>query len=226
MKYYSNLILLTASLVMIFLLAGCATMPRAQEIPAVNAERTIYFIYKGFHTSILLDAKTVVALNPQLADDLKGQTYARIGWGDGDYFTGKSKSVGTATKALIASGYSAVQLLPYDYEPFEEIPVETIVPLAITDQGLRQLAIYLGNSIAVDAQGKLVRLPSFGDTMGSFFQSQYHYSVFSNCNTWSGKALRSAGLPVANRLTAKGLFKQAQLISEYQIAQGVLKKQP
>jgi uncharacterized protein (TIGR02117 family) len=226
MKYYSNLILLTASLVIIFLLAGCATMPRTQEIPAVNAERTIYFIYKGFHTSILLDAKTVVALNPQLADDLKGQTYARIGWGDGDYFTGKSKSVGTATKALIASGYSAVQLLPYDYEPFEEIPVDTVVPLAITDQGLRQLAIYLGNSIAVDVQGKLVRLPSFGDTMGSFFQSQYHYSVFSNCNTWSGKALRSAGLPVANRLTAKGLFKQAQLISEYQIAQGVLKKQP
>lgn len=211
---------------MSFFLAGCAALPRTQEIPAANTKHTIYFIYKGFHTSILLDAKSVVALNPQLADDLVGQTYARIGWGDGDYFTGKSKSVGTATKALIASGYSAVQLLPYDYEPFDEIPAETIVPLAITDQGLRQLAIYLGNSIALDAQGKLIRLPSFGDTMGSFFQSQYHYSVFSNCNTWSGKALRSAGLPVANRLTAKGLFKQVQFISRYQAEQGLFKKRP
>ena len=134
--------------------------------------------------------------------------------------------MGTATKALIASGYSAVQLLTYDYEPFDEIPAETIVPLAITDEGLRQLAIYFNVSIAVDVQGKLMHLPAFGDAMGSFFQSQYSYSVFSNCNTWSGKALRSAGLPVANRLTANGLFKQAQFISQRQTEQGLFKKQP
>ncbi len=221
MKYFSKIILL-----MSVLLAGCASMPRSQDIPAANAKHTIYVIYKGFHTSILLDAKGVVAQNPQLAKDLAGQTYVRIGWGDGDYFTGKSKSVSTATKALIASGYSAVQLLPYDYEPFDEIPAETIVPLAITDEGMRQLAIYFDVSIAVDKQGRLVRLPAFGDAMGSFFQSRYHYSVFSNCNTWSGKALRSAGLPVANRLTANGLFKQAQFISQYQREQGLFKKHP
>lgn len=224
MKYASTIIRLTICLLMSLLLAGCVSMPRTQDIPVANARHTIYFIYKGFHTSILLDAKAVVAQNPQLAKDLAGQTYARIGWGDGDYFTGKSKSVGTATKALIASGYSAVQLLPYDYEPFDEIPPETIVPLAISDEGLRQLAVYLGKSIAVDAQGELIRLPAFGDAMGSFFQSQYHYSVFSNCNTWSGKALRSAGLPVANRLTASGLFKQAQFISQRQAEQGLFKK--
>jgi uncharacterized protein (TIGR02117 family) len=224
MKFCSKIILVIASLLMSLLLAGCASMPRTQDIPAANTKHTIYFIYKGFHTSILLDAKAVVAQNPQLADDLAGQIYARIGWGDGDYFTGKSKSVGTATKALIASGYSAVQLLPYDYEPFDEIPPETIVPLAITDEGLRQLSIYLGVSIAVDVHGRLMRLPAFGDAMGSFFQSRYHYSVFSNCNTWSGKALRAAGLPVANRLTAKGLFMQAQFISQRQADQGLFKK--
>ena len=226
MKYYSKIILLNIIVLMSLLLVGCASMPRTQDIPAANAKHTIYFIYKGFHTSILLDAKAVVAHNPQLAKDLAGQTYARIGWGDGDYFTGKSKSVGTATKALIASGYSAVQLLPYDYEPFDEIPPESIVPLAITGEGLRQMTVYLGKSIAVDEQGKLMRLPAFGDAMGSFFQSQYHYSVFSNCNTWSGKALRSAGLPVANRLTAKGLFEQAKFISERQAELGLFKKRP
>ena len=221
MKYCSKILFL-----MCMLLVGCASLPRTQEIPVANAKHTIYFIYKGFHTSILLDAKAVVAQNPQLANDLAGQTYARIGWGDGDYFTGKSKSVSTATKALIASGYSAVQLLPYDYEPFDEIPADTIVPLAISDEGLRQLALYLGKSIAIDAQGKLMRLPAFGDAMGSFFQSEYHYSVFSNCNSWSGKALRSAGLPVANRLTAKGLFTQAQFISQHQAQRGLFKKHP
>lgn len=219
-----KLCLLIASLLMSFLLAGCAALPRTQDIPVADAKHTIYLIYKGFHTSILVDAKAVAAQNPQLAEDLAGQTYARIGWGDGDYFTGKSKSMGTATKALVASGYSAVQLLPYDYEPFDEIPAETIVPLAITDEGMRQLAIYFDVSIAVDVRGKVIRLPALGGAMGSFFQSEYRYSVFSNCNTWSGKALRSAGLPIANRLTAKGLFTQAQFISQRQADQGLFKK--
>ena len=30
--------------------------------------------------------------------------------------------------------------------------------------------------------------------MGSFFQSKDHYSVFSNCNTWSSQALQAAGI--------------------------------
>lgn len=224
MNRYSRFLMLLFFIPLSVLLSGCATMPPAHTIPKVGAKHTIYLIYKGFHSSILLDAKAVAAYNPQLAPDLAGQTYARIGWGDGDYFTGKSKSVATATKALIASGYSAVQLLPYDYEPFEEIPAYTIVPLAVTDKGLRQLAGFVGASIAQDAQGKLLRLPAFGDTMGYFFQSQYHYSMFTNCNTWSGNALRSADLPISGRLTAKGLFEQARLISDYQAAQGLFKK--
>lgn len=224
MKYCLSFYFLIRFFLLSFLLAGCASMPRTQDIPTVNAKHTIYLIYKGFHTSVLLEAKAVVAQNPQLAKDLAGQTYARIGWGDGDYFTGKSKSVSTAAKALIASGYSAVQLLPYDYEPFDEIPAETIVPLAVTDKGLRQLATYVGSSIAVDAQGKLIRLPAFGGSMGSFFQSQYHYSFYTNCNTWSGNVLRSADLPIAGRLTAGGLFAQAQSISRYQAERGLFKK--
>jgi uncharacterized protein (TIGR02117 family) len=208
------------------LLVGCASMPPTKAIPSVNTKHTIYFIYRGWHTSILLDASALLTQNPLLAVDLKGQKYARVGWGDGDYFTGKNKSAVTAAKALVASGYSAVQLLPYNYEPFEEIPVETRVPLVITDQGLRQLVAYIDSSIAVDGQGKLVRLPAFGGAMGSFFQSKDHYSMFSNCNTWSGNALRAAGLPVGNRLTAQGVFQQAKFISRYQFELGLLKKAP
>lgn len=224
MKTFFRIFLLLSFFLPVFLLAGCAGMPPTKNIPAANAKHTIYFIYRGWHTSILLDAKLLAAQNPHLVVDLKGQKYARIGWGDGDYFTGKSKSATTAAKALIASGYSAVQLLTYDYEPFSEIPADTRVPLAVTDEGMKKLVAYLGDSIAVDQQGKPVRLPAFGDAMGSFFQSKDHYSLFSNCNTWSGNALRSAGLPVANRLTAQGVFEQARFISQWQYEQGLFKK--
>jgi uncharacterized protein (TIGR02117 family) len=217
MKYFSIIYFLS------ILLSGCASVPSKKDIPVTNTNYTIYFIYSGWHTSVLLDAKALIARVPELAVDLENQKYVRVGWGDGNYFTGKDKSFTSATKALVASGYSAIQLLPYDYEPFAEIPAETIVPIAINEQGLRDLVIYIGTSIKADTNGKLVRLPVFGDATGLFFLAKDSYGAFSNCNTWSANALRAAALPVANRLTAQGVFRQASLISRNQTERGLFK---
>ena len=221
MKYLSIIYLFLS-----ILLSGCASVPSTKDVPVANTKHTIYFIYRGWHTSILLDAKSLSLRVPQLEADLKNQKYARVGWGDGDYFTGKNKSLTSATKALVASSYSAMQFLAYDYEPFAEISAETRVPISISDQGLRELASYIGNSIKIDASGQLVRLPVFGDTMGLFFQAKDSYGVFSNCNTWSAHALRVAGLPIATRLTAQGVFRQASYISNVQTEHGLFKNLP
>lgn len=200
---------------------GCASQPRLQDIPLKNTSHKIYFIYRGWHTSVLIDAKTLAAQSPLLKDKLKGQKYARIGFGDGDYFTGKDKSTMSAAKALFASGYSAVQLLPYDDEPFDQIPDNTRVPLAITAQGMQSLITQINQSLALDAAGKPITLPAMGDSMGYFFLASQHYGAFSNCNTWSGQVLRAAGLPIANRLTASGVFAQAKAISDRQSQAGL-----
>lgn len=208
---------------MVLLLGACASMPRTQDVPLANTRHTIYFIYRGWHTSVLIDAKTLATYSPLLAPELRGQRYGRVGFGDGDYFTGKSKSVGSATRALFASRSSALQLLSYDYEPFAEIPANTWVPLAISELGMRQLIDHINRSIALDDKGHPIRMLAMGDTMGDFYLANTHYSAFSNCNTWSGQALRMAGLPVANRLTASGVFEQAQAISHLQAMAGLFK---
>jgi uncharacterized protein (TIGR02117 family) len=214
--------ILRCSILLSLLLASCASLPPIKAIPTGPAQHKIYVIYRGWHSSILLDAKDFALHAPQLAADLQGQTYVRLGWGDGDYFTGKHKSVVAAAKALVASDYSAVQMLTYDYAPFAEIPTETRVALAIDDHGLQRLVSYLADSIALDAEGRPLRLPVFGGASGLFFQSKQRYSAFSNCNTWSGNALRAAGLPVAKRLTAQGVLAQAKYISRVQAEQGLL----
>lgn len=203
------------------ILCSCASQPRVQDIPLNNTSHSIYFIYRGWHTSILVDAKTLAAQSPLLKDKLKGQKYARIGFGDGDYFTGKDKSSFSAARALFASGYSAVQLLTYDYEPFAEIPSDTRVRLAITAQGMQALIAQVNQSLAVDAAGKVISLPAMGDSMGYFYRASQSYSAFSNCNTWSGQVLRAAGLPITNRLTASGVFAQAKAISDIQSRSGL-----
>lgn len=205
-------------------LAGCTAMPAKQKIPVADTEHTIYFIYREWHTSILIDAKTVALHSRYLQQAAVDRRYIRIGWGDGNYFTGKSKTFGSATKALIASSHSALQVITYSQPPFASIPPETRVPIAITDTGMRQLIRYLDEAFALDESGQIIPLQTYVADAGNFYQASGHYSVFSNCNTWSGRALQAAKLPVRSslQLTAKSVFEQAKYISDYQYSLGLV----
>lgn len=205
-------------------LTGCSSLPDTEKIPTANVSQQIYFIYREWHTSILLPADAVRAHSKMMVEEATGQQFVRVGWGDGDYFTGKSKTFGSATKALFISRYSALQVLTYTQPPFDEIPAETRVPLAITEQGLRRLIRYLDNSFVRDNKGQLMPLPAYGEGVGHFYRAEGQYGLFSNCNTWSGRALQAAGLPVRSRLqlTAQSVFEQARSISDYQVVQGHL----
>jgi uncharacterized protein (TIGR02117 family) len=218
--------LLRIVLALCVLLSACSSLPDKQKIPLADTEHTIYFIYREWHTSILLDAATVARYSKHLQVEAAGQQFVRIGWGDGDYFTGKSKSFGAATKALIASHYSALQVLTYGQSPFAQIPPETRVPIALSDKGMRGLIRYLDDSFALDDDHQLIPLQAYGVDIGHFYQSSGNYSLFSNCNTWSGRALQSAQLPVRSglQLTAQSVFEQAKFISEYQQAIGLIEK--
>lgn len=203
---------------LLLLQCACSTVPDTGKIPTKNTAHQIHFIYREWHTSILLPAEAVLAHSRFLRASAQGKQYIRIGWGDGDYFTGKSKSLGTATKALFISQYSALQVLGYGVAPFADIPAETRVPLALTRQGMRKLVRYIDDSFVLDVSLRPIPLPAYGEGVGDFYQAHGRYGLFSNCNTWSGRALQAAGLPVRSRLqlTAQSVFEQARAISEYQ----------
>lgn len=206
-----------------FALTGCTAVPAQQKIPAANTEHTIYFIYRDWHTSILIDAKTVALHSRYLQQEAANQRYIRIGWGDGNYFTGKNKTFGAATKALIASSHSALQVISYAQSPFASLPPDTWVSIAITDKGMRKLIRYLDDSYALDSSGQVIPLHAYVIDAGHFYQASGHYSLLSNCNTWSGRALQAARLPVRSslQLTAQSVFEQARYISDYQQSLGL-----
>lgn len=209
---------------LILLTTACATRPDVAAIPLDDTPHTIYAIYRDWHTSVMLDAATyrklskLPAMSTTLDTEVAPAGYVRIGWGDGDYFTGKSTSVLTATRALVASPYSAIQVIGYTADPFARIPAETRVPLRITEQAMRELVTYLDASFARDDTGNLLPLHAYVENSGVFYQASQRYGLFNTCNTWSSAALRAAGLPVrgALNLTAQSVFEQARAISDYQ----------
>lgn len=211
-------------LLVLAVLAGCTTSPNLKKIPLAHTGHTIHFIYHEWHTSILIETEAYARYSkyfpnsPSLRAQLQQQKYIRIGWGDGDYFTGKRKTFGAATKALIASDYSAIQIIGYSQSPFAGIPSGTHVPLVITDKSMQRLVRYFDKSFVRMETGDVITLPAYAENTGTFYQAKGHYSLWSNCNTWSSRALQVAGLPIRSRLhlTAKSVFEQAHNISSYQ----------
>jgi uncharacterized protein (TIGR02117 family) len=205
-------------------ITACASRPDPANIPVAATTHTIHFIYRDWHTSVMLDAATYLDLSVAAKSDVALQAevaparFVRIGWGDGDYYTGKSTSIGTATRALFASKYSAIQVIGYEVEPFPLIPAQTRVALRITDAAMQELVRYLDASFARNEQNELLQLEAYVENSGVFFEASQHYGLLNNCNTWSGQALQSAGLPIrsAFRLTAQSIFEQARTIAEYQ----------
>lgn len=143
--------------------------------------------------------------------------YIRFGYGDGDFFTGKNKSLFSGAKALVASSYSAVQVLDYYSDPLYYIPEETRVPLRISEKRMKKLIRYIDKSVALDKK-QPIELTAYEKNTGYFFKAKQHYSMFSNCNTWSSQALQAAGIPIKSRfkLTAQSVFEQAKYVSDYQ----------
>jgi uncharacterized protein (TIGR02117 family) len=217
-------------LVLLFTLftTGCASHPDLAAIPLSDTTHTIHYIYRDWHTSVMLDAatyrelSTLPQLDAALDEEVAPAGYVRIGWGDGDYYTGKSTSVVSATRALLASPYSAIQVIGYTANPFERIPAETRVELRITDAAMHELVSYLDSSFALkggsSSEKELQPLQAYVENSGVFFVASQHYGFFHNCNTWSGEALRAAGLPIRStlHLTAESVFEQALQISQYQ----------
>lgn len=208
---------------LVLLLSACASLPDLESIPLADAPNTIYFIYRDWHTSVMIDGEhfrefSRMAHTGDLGSEVRQAQYVRVGWGDGDYFTGKSTTVGTAAKALFISGYSAMQFLGYEHDPLQNIPEETRVALTISDRALADLVNYIDASLALDATGTPMPLQAYVENSGIFLQSSKHYGLFNNCNSWSSEALQAAGLPIrsAFQLTAQSVFEQARAISEYQ----------
>lgn len=202
-------------LVTVLLLTGCQTRLDVSAPPLSDATEHIELIYRDWHTSLMLPASAFEGTS--LAPVAESYEYVRVGFGDGDYFTGKSAGVGAATRALVLSKYSALQVIRYTHHPEGVIPPDTRVILAVTPQGLADLVAYIEASLAKE-QGTVVPLKAYQASTGVFFLAAHPYGWRQNCNTWSANALRIAGLPVKGKLnlTSTSVFSQAKTIAQQQ----------
>lgn len=196
---------------------GCATVPDRSALPTEATPYTIHVMHYGWHTALLLDGRSALAMSSKLGRDFHDQKYLLVGWGDGEYFVQEHPPWSKAVKALVASDYPALQVGGRDANPPLGVAPGDSTPLAITARGYRQLVAYIDRSIAADAQGQPIYLGTQETNPDRFYQATGSYSMFNNCNSWVVGALRAADMPISGfNLTARSVFEQVRQISALQ----------
>ncbi len=197
------------------LLAGCATAPMpppgpiATTIAAVVADN-------NWHTDVCIRGEDA---GPWLMALTQGGEVARFlcfGFGDEQYMVGQDHSMLAMISALLPSR-AAIVMTPAPNGPGALYGPDNAVSLGVSRAGADGLAAFLRASIQTDGAGKPVRLGE-GPVPGRvFYAATNSYDGLNTCNTWTGSALRSAGIPVKNgALFASDVMIQARTIAAAQ----------
>ena len=126
--------------------------------------------------------------------DVAAYSHVAIGWGDRGFFletpTLADLKLLTAAKALFLPTPSCLHVTFTRPELFRDA-----ASVKIPTNQYKQLVAFVRQSIALDETGNPIPIQgySYSET-DTFFESRGRYHLFNTCNSWAGRALKSAGV--------------------------------
>ena len=90
--------------IILSLLTACSSKPSVvnhTEVPAAVGQEQIYVVSHGWHTGIVIPAKRIQNLLPELRKRFGDIPYIEFGWGDHDYYQTKEVTTGMTLKAIL-----------------------------------------------------------------------------------------------------------------------------
>ena len=194
----------------IAILATTGSVSAAPPVTPSTECRTIYVADHGWHTGLIVlrqDFDPRASLRTTLFDQKK---WLEFGWGDAEFYQAAETSMRLALRALFSPTETVMHVYAFDGTPKGNFPNSEVLPVRVTEAGLRKMLAFVRDHFAKDEQGhpKPIRRGLYG--LSYFFHAVGSYSWARTCNTWTAEALVAAGLDVdpAEAMTASGVMDQ------------------
>lgn len=190
------------------LLAGYAVAGRIGGLIPANpgwrearAGVRIYVIDNGIHTDLVVPVAAVgvdwrgLARAEDIADPrYAGHRWLSVGWGDRDFYVNTpSWSRVRPLTVLCAAIGSGASVLHVEHLP-EPAAAAGVYPVMLTPAEYRRLAGFVRASFAAPG-GRVASQHGYG-AHDAFYAARGRYSAVRTCNSWTGEALRHAGVRV------------------------------
>lgn len=217
------LVVLLAPILLYFMIAIITSLipvnkdqiPRTGEVPA-------FLETNGVHTTIVVPVENEMVNWLNFVDTshtLSRQAdpeYISFGWGDLEFYENtpewKDLTPETAYKALFKKTPSAMHV-----HFFKEVTEsENNIKIYLDEQQYRQIEVFLKNSFDRNQNGDPKVIPDlrYGNN-DAFYEATGSLTLFNTCNTWTNKALKTAGLRACLWTPFdKGIFYQYRSLQE------------
>lgn len=182
------------------LLANCSGKPYIVETVSSGGNdhrHGVYIVSHGWHTGIVVPAESVQEDLTFLTGRFGNVPYYEIGWGDKGFYQAQEITVGLAVKAIFLPTESVMHIVAVPDSPPDYFSASEIIKLILTDEQLKSLNRFIGNSFYRNQKDEVVPLSKglYGDSQ--FYRGEGDYYLFNTCNKWTAKGLRSAGFDLS-----------------------------
>ena len=194
------------------LAAGCVGPVHGLYPPGEGESvASVWVVSHGWHTGIVVRKQDVPdGLWPQLRD-FADFHFVEVGWGERDFYMAPAGTSGMALRAALLPSSSVLHVAGFGGPVERDFAASEIVEIRLSRRGLEKLAAFIGDAYAKDEAGAVIRLGPGQYPQSRFYLARETYHVLKTCNTWTAKALRSAGCPITPfyALTAGNVMYQA-----------------
>lgn len=163
---------------------------------------TIYLLSNGVHVDIVVPVKTsvidwstLVKYENTTGNDTTAQ-WVGMGWGDKGFYlqtpTWDDLTFGVAFRAVTGLSTSAMHTTFYK----RMVESEKCIRIQITSVEYQKLCDFIIAGFEKSDSGDVIHIKTDANygTNDAFYEAMGSYHLFSTCNTWTNKALKTAGL--------------------------------
>ncbi|MBK6427593.1 MAG: DUF2459 domain-containing protein [Blastocatellia bacterium] len=172
-----------------------ATPPApAIDLPAEapSTRHRVFVMAWGYHSSIFVEQPAGWRLGPEGHEDAPVVEY---GWGDRSFFMESNYCPISLFNAAFIPTPTVVYVRGHDRPPNEFVAGGEIYVRECSAEELRLLVTILESQMARAADGARPRpFPPTAEYGGRFYPGREYYVIWWNCNEWTVRMLRDAGM--------------------------------
>ncbi|MGJ0514511.1 MAG: TIGR02117 family protein [Methylomicrobium sp.] len=168
----------------------------------------VFVASHGWHTGLIIPARHLNDLIPELAERFGSVDYYELGWGDEGFYQAEDITIGLALQAIFWSEGAVIHVVAVPIDPRVYFSGSEVLEICISEAELTSLNIFLTNSFARRSTGQIVALSKGIYRDSQFYAGEGRYYLLNTSNKWTAKGLRSAGLDISPtfKLTAGSII--------------------
>jgi len=192
--------------------AGCLG-PVAELYPDDPDERPVpvHIVKVGWHAGLIVESDQLDEDFPE-HEDMPRAERLKIGWGDDKFYPEPDPSFWLYLRAGFWPSRSVLHVVGMDVPADEYFPGAEVITLYISEEGMAEMSEFISRYFRLDEDGapQFQEWGRYGNS--AFFKARTRYYLPKTSNTWTARALRSAGVPITPvyGVTAGNVMRQAR----------------